>query len=58
MRRSIPRWKPPFVSALTNEDRCHLNGCCVIDGEPAYVTALGETDAPGGWRETRRAAES
>ncbi len=22
----VPRWKPPFVSALTKEDRCHLNG--------------------------------
>ena len=49
----IPRWKPPFISALTNEDRCHLNGLCVIDDEPAYVTALGETDAPGGWREKK-----
>jgi uncharacterized protein (TIGR03032 family) len=49
----IPRWKPPFISALTSEDRCHLNGLCVIDDEPRYVTALGETDAPGGWRENK-----
>lgn len=49
----IPRWKPPFISALTNEDRCHLNGLCVIDDEPAYVTALGETDTAGGWRENK-----
>jgi uncharacterized protein (TIGR03032 family) len=21
-----PRWRPPFVSALAPEDRCHLNG--------------------------------
>jgi uncharacterized protein (TIGR03032 family) len=47
----IPRWKPPFISALGNEDRCHLNGLCVIDDEIAYVTALGETDRPGAWRE-------
>ncbi len=37
----IPRWQPPFISALTSEDRCHLNGLCVIDDEPRYVTALG-----------------
>ena len=49
----IPRWKPPFISALASEDRCHLNGLCVIDDEPSYVTALGETDAPGGWRENK-----
>ena len=45
-----PRWRPPFVSALAPEDRCHLNGLAMVDGRPKYVTALGETDAPGGWR--------
>jgi len=49
----VPRWKPPFISALTSEDRCHLNGLCVIDDEPRYVTALGETDVAGGWRENK-----
>jgi uncharacterized protein (TIGR03032 family) len=49
----IPRWKPPFISALTSEDRCHLNGLCVIDDEPRYVTALGQTDVAGGWRENK-----
>jgi uncharacterized protein (TIGR03032 family) len=46
----VPRWRPPFVSALAAEDRCHLNGLAVVGGEPRYVTALGETDAGGGWR--------
>jgi uncharacterized protein (TIGR03032 family) len=45
----VPRWQPPFISALAAEDRCHLNGLCVI-GRPRYVTALGETDARDGWR--------
>ncbi|HEV8719615.1 MAG TPA: TIGR03032 family protein [Candidatus Binatia bacterium] len=45
-----PRWRPPFVSALAPEDRCHLNGIAMVDGRPKYVTALGETDTPGGWR--------
>ncbi len=22
----VPRWRPPFISALAAEDRCHLNG--------------------------------
>src|SRR4051812_41470161 len=46
----VPRWRPPFVSALAAEDRCHLNGLAVADGRPRYVTALGETDTAGGWR--------
>src|SRR5271156_4825406 len=45
-----PRWRPPFISALRPEDRCHLNGLAVVDGRPRYVTALAETDAPSGWR--------
>jgi uncharacterized protein (TIGR03032 family) len=49
-----PRWRPHFVSALTPEDRCHLNGMAMMDGQPAYVTALGETDTPGGWRKNKR----
>jgi uncharacterized protein (TIGR03032 family) len=46
----VPRWRPPFISALVAEDRCHLNGLCVVDGQPKYVTALGESDARDGWR--------
>ncbi len=45
-----PRWRPPFVSAYAPEDRCHLNGLALVDGQPKYVTALGTTDTPGGWR--------
>jgi uncharacterized protein (TIGR03032 family) len=46
----VPRWTPPFVTELANEDRCHLNGLCVVDDRVRYVTALGESDEPGGWR--------
>lgn len=45
-----PRWRPPFVSVLAPEDRCHLNGVAVQDGKPRYVTALAETDSAQGWR--------
>ena len=46
----VPRWQPPFITALAAEDRCHLNGLAIVDGRPKYVTALGETDTAGGWR--------
>ncbi len=45
-----PRWRPPFITALRPEDRCHLNGVAVVNGQPRYVTALAETDTPFGWR--------
>jgi uncharacterized protein (TIGR03032 family) len=45
-----PRWRPPFVSALAPEDRCHLNGLAVVGGKVKYVTALAETDTAQGWR--------
>ena len=48
-----PRWRPPFVSALEPSDRCHLNGLGMVDGRPRYVTALGETDEPMGWRDNK-----
>jgi uncharacterized protein (TIGR03032 family) len=46
----VPRWRPPFISALAAEDRCHLNGLAVVQGQPQYATALGETDTADGWR--------
>jgi uncharacterized protein (TIGR03032 family) len=49
-----PRWRPPFVSALRPEDRCHLNGLAVADGQPRYVTALAETDCSAGWRPVKQ----
>ena len=50
----VPRWRPWFVSAYSPEDRCHLNGLAVRDGVVRYVTALGETDDPQGWRANKR----
>jgi uncharacterized protein (TIGR03032 family) len=46
----VPRWRPPFITALAAEDRCHLNGLALVDGQVKYATALGESDAAGGWR--------
>jgi uncharacterized protein (TIGR03032 family) len=49
----VPRWRPPFVTALSPTNRCHLNGLCLEDGKPRFVTALGTADVSGGWRETK-----
>jgi uncharacterized protein (TIGR03032 family) len=46
----VPRWKPRFVSTLAAEDRCHLNGLALENGRPRFVTTLGETDSPRGWK--------
>ena len=46
----VPRWQPPFISQLAPEDRCHLNGLAMVNGQPKYVTALGVSDQVGGWR--------
>lgn len=45
-----PIWKPEFITALSPEDRCHLNGMGTRDGELAYVTLCGEFDTPIGWK--------
>jgi uncharacterized protein (TIGR03032 family) len=50
----VPTWRPPFISALAPQDRCHLNGLAVRDGKPAYATALAESDTPAGWRDHKR----
>ncbi|MGR3278424.1 TIGR03032 family protein [Acaryochloris marina NIES-2412] len=46
----VPRWRPPFITGLAAEDRCHLNGLAIVDHQPKYVTALGATNTPQGWR--------
>jgi uncharacterized protein (TIGR03032 family) len=46
----VPQWQPPFINALAPEDRCHLNGVALVEGQPKYVTVLGQTDTVGGWR--------
>jgi uncharacterized protein (TIGR03032 family) len=49
-----PVWRPKFISQLTPDDRCHLNGLGLKDGKPTWASALGETDAGGGWRENKK----
>ncbi|MEH2040531.1 TIGR03032 family protein [Nostoc sp.] len=49
----IPLWQPPFISKLAAEDRCHLNGLAIRDGQPRYVTAVSQSDVAEGWRDRR-----
>ena len=48
-----PIWRPEFISALVNEDRCHLNGLAMDGHTPAYVTAVSRSDTIDGWRDRR-----
>ncbi len=48
-----PIWKPEFISKLAPEDRCHLNGLAMVDGEPKYVSAVCRSDVIDGWRDRR-----
>jgi uncharacterized protein (TIGR03032 family) len=45
-----PTWRPPFIDALAAEDRCHLNGVALLDGEPTWATACGSGNSPSHWR--------
>ncbi len=48
-----PLWRPPFISRLAAEDRCHLNGLAMQDGKPRYATAISGSDVADGWRDRR-----
>jgi uncharacterized protein (TIGR03032 family) len=49
----VPLWKPPFISKLAAEDRCHLNGLAIENGKAKYVTAVSQSDVADGWRDRR-----
>ena len=50
-----PLWKPPFISALMPEDRCHLNGVAADpkNSKPRFVTCVSRSDVADGWRDRR-----
>ena len=49
----VPRWRPPFITGLHQNDCCHLNGFVLENGRPRFVTLLGETNTKDGWRPNR-----
>lgn len=48
-----PIWQPEFITKLSAEDRCHLNGMAVENGKPRYVTAVSRSNVADGWRDRR-----
>ena len=48
-----PIWKPDFISDIVDEDRCHLNGMAIQDGEVRYVSAVSRSNTIDGWRDRR-----
>ncbi|NQZ77107.1 MAG: TIGR03032 family protein [Ekhidna sp.] len=46
-----PIWQPNFIEELSPGDSCHLNGLVMHNDNPKYVTALGKTNTPQGWRD-------
>jgi uncharacterized protein (TIGR03032 family) len=51
----VPRWRPPFITDLAGEDRCHLNGLAMDNGRPRFVTVMAESNEPAGWRPNKSA---
>lgn len=47
-----PYWQPGFIDRLVSEDRCHLNGMAMENGQPRYASAFGAGNTPQSWRET------
>jgi len=47
-------WQPPLIGRLAPEDRCHLNGLAMVEGEPAWLTLISRSDVAEGWRDHRR----
>ena len=51
MNNFVPMWKPPFISALLPEDRCHLNSFALDGRRVRYATAFAAADKNQGYRE-------
>lgn len=49
----VPLWRPSFISSYVDEDRCHINGLAMEDGEPRYVTVVSRSNTIDGWRDRR-----
>lgn len=49
----VPRWRPPFITELAGEDRCHMNGLALDRGRPRFVSMMSQTNTAAGWRPTK-----
>ena len=48
-----PFWKPGFITNISPDDCCHLNGLAMEADTPKFVTVLGKMNSPQGWRSTK-----
>lgn len=48
-----PVWQPSFIDALKPEDRCHLNGVALQDGEINWASACSTGNTATSWRNQR-----
>ena len=48
-----PLWHPRFISDVVPEDRCHLSGIAMLEGQAQYVTMHAQSNVAQGWRESR-----
>ncbi|MDX1972561.1 MAG: TIGR03032 family protein [Candidatus Sumerlaeia bacterium] len=46
-------WMPEWIDKVVPEDRCHLNGLALRDGELRYCTAVSRSNVSDGWRDKR-----
>lgn len=44
-------WQPSFISDMVSEDRCHLNGMAMEQGQPRYATAFNTGNTAASWRQ-------
>jgi uncharacterized protein (TIGR03032 family) len=45
-----PIWRPSFIDAVVNEDRCHVSGFCLKENALAYVAIAAASNERDGWR--------
>ncbi|MBM4074353.1 MAG: TIGR03032 family protein, partial [Planctomycetes bacterium] len=48
-----PLWIPPHLTELVAEDRCHLNGLAMENGQPRFVTLVSLSNQVDQWRNHR-----
>jgi uncharacterized protein (TIGR03032 family) len=51
--RRVPICVPGFIHVVRAGDHCHLNGLCMVDGEPRWATAHAATNKKSGWRDIK-----
>lgn len=47
-------WKPSFITSISGDDRCHLNGIGMDSGRVRVVSVFSISDTRKAWRERRR----